>query len=63
MPNEMKDFENVIIIKMTNELYIWIRFFGFSLTDNTSKYLSFTPRNEYSKSLTLICIPVFCWVD
>lgn len=26
MANEMKDFENVIIIKMTNELYRRIRF-------------------------------------
>lgn len=28
MPNEMKDFENVIIIKITNELYRRIRFLG-----------------------------------
>lgn len=56
----MKDFENVIILKMTNELYIRVRFLGFSLTDNTTEYLSFTPRNEYSKSVVLICIPVFC---
>lgn len=37
----MKDFENVIKIKMTNKLFIRIRFLGFSLTKKYYSVLKF----------------------